>query len=679
MLIDSSFFEFDTFEAIAKELGKTDWNFSLNPCDGNPNWSTPKRNDLPQYNNSLLCNCNFSNGTVCHVPQSDLTRNYLNGTIPRSWASMKNLEYLSVTVNRLSNPIPTYLGRIKSLVYVSLESNMFSGKVPAELGKLENLANLVLNANNLSGDLPIELNNLTQLLELRLSSNNFTGKLPNFQSWPSLQYLDLSFNRLEGKIPNFAGLDHMETMYLTGNALTGPIPDWIKNIDARHEIDLSYNNLSQTSEPLDCHETLNLYKSCDDGRQLFKMYNTFYFSFCFLSFWSVEEYYSLHVNCGGDRTTLGSRIFEADQVSGGPAKFVPSVENWGTSSTGDFMGLNGSMSNYLAKNVSVIRANDSQLFTTARLSPLSLTYYGRCLAKGNYTVTLYFAEIVLRDNRSYQSPGRRMFDVHIQGEQRLKDLDVEWEAQGVGKPVPKEYEGVVVDKGILEIRFDYRGKGTTVAPRKGTYGALISAISVESEFSPPSKGKKKIYIAVGTSVAASIIILTSLGIIWRRWYRRNYISREKELKGLDLRTGIFTYRQIQAATENFSAVNKIGEGGFGAVYKALVLRTKGSLLELVDPRLGSNFNEEEALRMIKVALMCTNPSPALRPTMSSVVRLLEGHLGNDDLTSDPSVYDNGLKLQGLRDKYSELQQSSSSQTVSTPSEKDSTSLSSTRI
>ena len=40
-----------------------------------------------------------------------------------------------------------------------------------------------------------------------------------------------------------------------------------------------------------------------------------------------------------------------------------------------------------------------------------------------------------------------------------------------------------------------------------------------------------------------------------------------ELRGLDLQTGFFTYRQIKAATNNFNVANKIGEGGFGSVYK----------------------------------------------------------------------------------------------------------------
>ncbi|CAK9180629.1 unnamed protein product [Ilex paraguariensis] len=95
---------------------------------------------------------------------------------------------------------------------------------------------------------------------------------------------------------------------------------------------------------------------------------------------------------------------------------------------------------------------------------------------------------------------------------------------------------------------------------------------------------------------------------------------------------------------------------------ALVLQRKGSLMELIDPRLGSNFNKEEAMRMIKTALLCTNPSPALRPNMSAVVSMLEGHVTVQELNMDPSIYDDELKFQALRDKYEELELRNSSET-----------------
>ncbi|CAI9784289.1 unnamed protein product [Fraxinus pennsylvanica] len=59
---------------------------------------------------------------------------------------------------------------------------------------------------------------------------------------------------------------------------------------------------------------------------------------------------------------------------------------------------------------------------------------------------------------------------------------------------------------------------------------------------------------------------------------------------------------------------------------AYVLQEQGNLLDLVDPILGSKYSEEEAMRMLNLALLCTNPSPTLRPSMSSVVSMLEGKI-----------------------------------------------------
>lgn len=70
------------------------------------------------------------------------------------------------------------------------------------------------------------------------------------------------------------------------------------------------------------------------------------------------------------------------------------------------------------------------------------------------------------------------------------------------------------------------------------------------------------------------------------------------------------------------------------LFQAYVLQERGSLLELVDPSLGSNFSSEEAILMLNVALLCTNASPTLRPTMSQVVNMLEGRTAIQDLLSD---------------------------------------------
>ena len=74
-------------------------------------------------------------------------------------------------------------------------------------------------------------------------------------------------------------------------------------------------------------------------------------------------------------------------------------------------------------------------------------------------------------------------------------------------------------------------------------------------------------------------------------------------------------------------------------------------MELVDPELEPGFHKEEALRMIKVALLCTHPSPALRPPMTAVVGMLEGRTVVDELARGPSVYGNEWNFEALRDQF----------------------------
>jgi hypothetical protein len=42
-----------------------------------------------------------------------------------------------------------------------------------------------------------------------------------------------------------------------------------------------------------------------------------------------------------------------------------------------------------------------------------------------------------------------------------------------------------------------------------------------------------------------------------------------DVQGLELQTGSFTLKQIKAATNDFDSANKVGEGGFGPVFKVM--------------------------------------------------------------------------------------------------------------
>ncbi|KAF3596399.1 hypothetical protein DY000_02023127 [Brassica cretica] len=80
---------------------------------------------------------------------------------------------------------------------------------------------------------------------------------------------------------------------------------------------------------------------------------------------------------------------------------------------------------------------------------------------------------------------------------------------------------------------------------------------------------------------------------------------------------------------------------------ALTLHQRGDIMEIVDPVLQGDFNSKEAVRMIKVAFLCTNSSPSLRPTMSEAVKMLEGEINIREVMSDPGLYGHNWSISNL--------------------------------
>ncbi|CAI0475655.1 unnamed protein product [Linum tenue] len=199
------------------------------------------------------------------------------------------------------------------------------------------------------------------------------------------------------------------------------------------------------------------------------------------------------------------------------------------------------------------------MYLTARIAPISLTYFHYCLENGNYTVRLHFAEIVFTNDRTYASLG--------------KDFNIEDKAGGAQKPLVLPIPNVYVPNNILEIRFNFAGKGTTRVPVRGVYGPIISAISVDDKICSKPVGdrgnKGTIYAIVGVLGASSLIFVV-LGILWCRGYIPGKCTKRKGTDGADLPKGTFSLKQIRAATDDFNPKNKIGEGGFGPVYKGVL-------------------------------------------------------------------------------------------------------------
>ncbi|KAK3015700.1 hypothetical protein RJ639_006196 [Escallonia herrerae] len=110
------------------------------------------------------------------------------------------------------------------------------------------------------------------------------------------------------------------------------------------------------------------------------------------------------------------------------------------------------------------------------------------------------------------------------------------------------------------------------------------------------------------------------------------------------------------------------DDGFYLLDQALVLKMNAKLMELVDPTLESQYREEEVMTMINVALLCTNVSSAVRPSMSSVVRMLEGKAVVQEFVLETSGSSDMIKPREIlmyQDQHSQGSSKSDSQIQST--------------
>lgn len=581
------------------------------------------------YLKSLDLSRNCLTGTIpaewasMRLEEFSLMGNRLSGPFPKALTRITSLRNLTIEGNRFSGPIPPEIGNLIKLQKLILSSNAFTGELPVELSKLTKLNDMRISDNLFSGKIPEFIGNWTSIEKLQMEGCSLEGPIPSsisalkslsdlrisdlkgrVSSFPplsdmhsmktlilrkcliggqipayigamkKLKNLDLSFNNLTGEIPSsFDHLVRVDFMYLTGNELIGTIPSWL--LGRNKNVDLSYNNFTwESSSPTDCPRgSVNLVESyASSADKLNKVPPCLKRNFpCAAS--SKQYKSSLYINCGGKETNVAGVTYQADNEQRGASMYYSGQsQSWAFSSTGNFLDNDIDSDDYVESNTSVlssISVHDSELYTTARASPLSLTYYGLCLFNGNYTVRLHFAEIKFSNDSSFNSLGKRIFDVYIQEKLVLKDFNIENEAGGTGKAIVKMFTAVVSSK-TLKIHFYWAGRGTTGIPVRGVYGPLISAISVDPDFKPPSLDGNRSYVVnavAGSAIAAAVLLILIFGIMWRKGWLGSKLSPDKELKSLDLQTGVFTLRQIKAATENFDVGNKIGEGGFGAVYK----------------------------------------------------------------------------------------------------------------
>ncbi|XP_019094737.1 PREDICTED: probable LRR receptor-like serine/threonine-protein kinase At1g56130 [Camelina sativa] len=517
-------------------------------------------------------------GSCTKLQQMYVDSSGLSGGIPLSFANFLDLEQAWIMDLELTGRIPEFIGNWTKLTTLRIVGTGLSGPIPSSFSRLISLTELRLGDISNGGSSLDFIKDMKNLSTLVLRNNNLTGTIPStIGGYSSLKQVDLSFNKLQGPIPaSLFNLSELALLFLGNNTLNGSLPT--QKGQSLSTVDVSYNDLSGslpswvslpnmkvnlvannfTLEGLDNRvlSGLNCLQKnfpCNRGKGI---------------------YFNFSINCGGpEKRSVSGALFEKEDGDLGPASFVVSAaKRWAASSVGNFAGssYNVYIANSMAQFTNTV---DSELFQSARLSASSLRYYGLGLENGGYTIRLQFAEIQIVGSNSWKGTGRRRFDIYVQGRLVEKDFDVRRTAgDSTLRAVQREYKANVSEN-HLEIHLFWAGKGTCCIPIQGAYGPLISAVSATPDFTPtvgnrpPSKGKNRTGTIVGVIVGVGLLSIFAGVVIFIIRKRRKPYTDDEEILSMDVKPYTFTYSELKSATQDFNPSNKLGEGGFGAVYK----------------------------------------------------------------------------------------------------------------
>ncbi|EHA8589952.1 hypothetical protein COCNU_scaffold013660G000010 [Cocos nucifera] len=486
------------------------------------------------------------------------------------------------------------------------------------------------------------LQNMKRMQYLVLRNLSISGELPDFiGEMTHLYILDLSFNNLTGSIPkSFDGLQNsIGFMFLTNNMLSGTIPSWILGKIFHITLLQDFPHQSIVNKGM-CPYHVN-------------------FSF---------NDYKVFINCGGRKVTIDDNEYEDDASL--QALNMTEPELYMNARLNPlslkYYGLCLQKGSYTVNlHFAEIMYTDDQTYFSVGERLFDVSIQGKkVLQDFNIAKAANGTEIrCLKLQTSYFSLKQ------IQAATNNFDLANKIGEGGFG-PV---YKGVVRDGSVIAV------KQLSPKSKQGNH-EFLNEIAMISAVQHPNLvklyGPKEHWLKLNWQTRHKICLGVARGLTYlheesrlkivHRDIKATNILLDKDLNAkisdfglarldeeenthINTRiAGTVGYMAPEYATRGY-LTDKADVYSFGVVILeivsgmsntsfrpkedficlldwAYVLQEEGRLLELVDPSLGSNYSKEEALQMLNLAIICTNLSPTLRPSMSTVVSMLDGKI-----------------------------------------------------
>ncbi|XP_047050302.1 receptor-like protein kinase 7 [Lolium rigidum] len=177
-----------------------------------------------------------------------MLENRFSGGIPSSYAACTTLLRFRVSKNELSGEVPDGIWALPNAEIIDLEANRFSGGIGHGIGSAASLTSLVIAGNRFSGAIPPSIGDARNLQSVDLSSNELSGEIPaSIGKLAHLDSINITANGISGAIPASIGAcSALSTAYFAGNKLSGAIPAELGDLSRLNSLDISRNELSGT-------------------------------------------------------------------------------------------------------------------------------------------------------------------------------------------------------------------------------------------------------------------------------------------------------------------------------------------------------------------------------------------------------------------------------------------------
>ncbi|KAG2276853.1 hypothetical protein Bca52824_059408 [Brassica carinata] len=399
------------------------------------------------------------------------------------------------------------------------------GPIPPQLWTLIYLTNLNLAQNYLTGSISPAIGNLTRMEWLGIGLNNFSGPIPaEIGTCTKLLKIYLSNSGLRGEVPStFANLVELEDVSMNDLDVTGQIPELIGNWTKltilkiqgtgwRGPIPSSFSNLTSLTEFL-----LGDISNGGSSLEIIK-----------------------------DMKSLSILVLRNNNLTGTiPSNF-------------------GEYSNLLELDVSY---ND---LSGSLPSWVSLPNLDLNLVANNFTLNGLDKRVLARlkclQKNFPCNRGKGIYSeflINCGGPQKRSFSGAVFERDDVDHGSTSFYVSDVERWAVSSVGI-YNG---------GNYGPLISAVSAKPDFTPtvdnrpPSKQNNRTGTVTGVIVGLGLLGLFAGAVIFIIRKRSKGYTDDEELLNMDVKPYTFTYSELKSATQDFDPANKLGEGGFGSIYK----------------------------------------------------------------------------------------------------------------